>query len=84
MLLFAAALIAADPAPAVVLPHKPRPLASSPNCPRTTSYYAWRRDKPVKPQKLTELPPANAYAAVLRHNGRCEDPVVIRYNLGGR
>lgn len=83
MLLFTVALIAADPAPAVAVPSQPRPLARSANCPRTTSYYAWRRDKPVKPQKLTELPPANAYLAVYRMIAGCEVPVVVKYGVGG-
>jgi len=74
MLLFAAALIAASPAPA--------PQA---HCPRTTSQYAWQRGKALKPKKLNELPPANAYVAVLRidSNG-CEAPIVVKYGVGGR
>lgn len=63
---------------------KGAPPASSPNCPRATGYYAFDSSKPVKPQNLGELPPANAYAAVLRHDGRCEVPVVIKYGVGRR
>ena len=57
---------------------------SSSGCPWTTSYYAFNSSQPVKPRKLGELPPANAYAAVLRRDGRCEVPVVIKYGVGRR
>jgi hypothetical protein len=88
MRLLAAALIALIPtaAGAVAAPDGSRPkqlLFGSPNCPRTTHYYAWQRGKSVKPHKLTELPPANAYLAVLRVVGGCEEPVVVRYRIGG-
>jgi hypothetical protein len=53
-------------------------------CPRTTSYYAYRSSEPLKPRKPTELPPANAYAAVYRHIGRCEAPIVVKYGVGNR
>jgi hypothetical protein len=90
MRLLAAALIALIPASAgaVAAPGALRPVhglaQSPPNCPRTTGYYAWQRGEPVRPHKLTELPPANAYAAVFRHIGRCEVPVVVKYGVGGR
>ena len=54
------------------------------NCPRTTSYYAYRQGEPLKPRKLTELPPANAYSAVYRHVGHCEVPIVVKYGMGRR
>ena len=47
-------------------------------------YYAYREGEPLKPKKLTELPPANAYIAIVRNDGRCEVPVIVRYNMGGR
>ena len=47
-------------------------------------YYAYRDGKPLQPRKLTELPPANAYIAIVRNDGRCEIPVIVRYNMGGR
>lgn len=55
------------------------------NCPRPTNYYAYEDGKPLKPQKLTELPPANMYSAVFRVdvNG-CEKPIVVKYGLGRR
>ena len=63
-----------------------QPLQSSTPayCPRTTSYYAYRSSEPLKPRKLTELPPANAFAAVYRHIGRCEAPIVVKYGVGNR
>jgi hypothetical protein len=63
---------------------KGAPQPGSQDCPRTTSYYAYRDGKPLKPQKLNELPPANTYLAVFRHIGRCEAPIIVKYNVGGR
>ncbi|MEO8454007.1 MAG: hypothetical protein ABI454_02510 [Sphingomicrobium sp.] len=57
---------------------------STAECLRTTSYYAYRQGEPLKPRKLTELPPANAYSAVYRHIGRCEAPIVVKYGVGRR
>ena len=54
------------------------------DCPQTTSHHAFDPKQPLKPRKLAELPPANAYSAVLRHDGKCEVPVVIKYGVGGR
>jgi hypothetical protein len=88
MRLLAAALLASLPAAAgaVALQKAPvvkgGPFPSAADCPRTTSYHAFDASKPVNPRKLGELPPANAYAAVLRHDGRCEVPVVIKYGVG--
>jgi hypothetical protein len=77
MLLFAAAMIAAAPLGP--------PASSTANCPRTTSVYAWQRGKPVKPQKLTELPPAKGYMAVYRVVGGCEIPMTMtEYRQGSR
>ena len=53
------------------------------HCPQTTSIYAYRTDKPLTPRKLTDLPDANAYSAVLRRIGGCEVPIVVRYGVGG-
>jgi hypothetical protein len=71
----------ATPSPATA--KKALPPASA-DCPRTTSYYAYRDGEKLKPQKLGQLPPANAYAAVFRHIGRCEVPIVVKYGVGGR
>lgn len=83
-LLIPAASTAQAPSPAVHVPNSNSPLArKADNCPQTTSVYAWDRSKKVQPQKLNELPDANAYAAVLRHIGQCEVPVVVRYGISG-
>lgn len=76
------ALAGASPAVA----HDTRGLAatSQSECPRTTSMHAFDRSKPLKPQKLGELPPANAYKAVYRLVRGCEVPVVVKYGIGGR
>ena len=64
----------AQPAAAPVSPGQHQsPLAVS-DCPEADRYFAHRggkwQEKPVRPQKLTELPPAEAFAAVLRHDER--------------
>ena len=50
-----------------------KPALSPPDCPKATNHLAngsvWRSD-PAKPKKLTELPPAETYATVLRHDER--------------
>lgn len=55
------------------------------NCPKPTNYYAYKDGKPLKPQKLTELPPGNMYSAVFRVdvNG-CNNPIVVKYGVGRR
>jgi hypothetical protein len=71
-------VVAAGPASA---PNAPKPLAGSPNCPRTTNYLADRsglyRGNRLAPKKLTELPPATAYMAVFRRIGGCEAPLTM-------
>ena len=84
MLLLAALLSAAAPTPAVALSDAALPATSPSRCPRTTSHEAWHQGKPLKPRKLTELPPANAYSAVYRHIGGCEAPIVVKYGVGNR
>ena len=78
MLLLVAAVSAMSPA------SQPLQSATPTNCPRTTNYYAYRSREPLKPRKLNELPPANAYAAVYRHIGGCEAPIVVEYGVGKR
>jgi hypothetical protein len=82
MLLFSVALMGASAAAA---PVTAGPTARSKSCPRTTSYYAWTPDKRVQPRKLTELPPAVGYMAVVRHINGCEAPLtVVEYRQGPR
>jgi hypothetical protein len=59
-------------------------IGGAPNCPRATSMHAYDRSKPLKPQKLGDLPPANAYSAVYRLVRGCEVPLVVKYGVGGR
>jgi hypothetical protein len=85
MLLFAMVMAATVATPAVAAPDAAnKPFAGGSKCPRMTGYYAWQRGKKVKPHKLTELPPANAYYTVYRLVGGCEVPVVVRYGIGNR
>ena len=84
VLLVAIGALIPTAAAAVALPESPAPSKSDANCPRATNYYAWRGGKPLKPQKLTELPPGNAYSAVYRIIGGCEAPIVVRYGVGRR
>ena len=73
-----AALILSSPAVAA----DPQMLKSpAANCPRTTSYLADKsgmyQGKPLTPKKLTELPPATTYMAVLRVINGCEAPLTL-------
>ena len=81
-LLFPVAIMAAATASSV--PAKIPPLQEAgADCPGATSQFArkggvWTAD-PMKPKKLTELPPADAYAAVYRLDERgCMVPVKYR------
>jgi hypothetical protein len=55
--------------------------SSASHCPRTASYLTDTsgpyRGQPLRPRKLTELPPATAYMAVYRHIGLCEVPLTM-------
>jgi hypothetical protein len=90
LILAVAALLPATSAakPPVPQPAMPRALnAFGPmrsDCKQTTSHYAWDRSQPQKPRKLTELPDANAYAAVYRRVNGCEEPLVVSYGVSGR
>jgi hypothetical protein len=59
-------------------------------CAPTTAYVAEGRNgaytgEPLKPRKLTELPPGNMYAAVFHHDANgCEAPIVVKYDVGRR
>lgn len=62
-----------------------QPLTDQPkaDCPKTTAHPA-RRGVPLKPQKLNQLPPANAYAAVVRKVDGCEVPLILTRQPGSR
>ena len=78
LLLAMAALAAAPPSSA------PQPPPKSPNCPRTTSYVARWHGTALRPERLTELPDANAYLTVYRRIDGCEVPIVVKYGVSGR
>ena len=73
-----AALILASPAVAAG-PMQSKSQAA--NCPQTSSYLADQsgmyRGKPLTPKKLTELPQAQGYMAVLRRINGCEAPLTM-------
>jgi hypothetical protein len=75
-------LFLAGATPAVA--HDQARIGDAPPCPRATSMHAYDRSKPPKPQRLGDLPPANAYSAVYRLIRGCEVPVVVKYGVGGR
>lgn len=54
-------------------PASPCPLTSD-HPAATTSVSPYR---PLRPQKLTELPPGTAFMAVYRHIGNCEAPLTM-------
>ena len=66
-----------------------KPALTSNNCPSVTSHMAnksgnWRSE-PLKPRKLGELPPADAFAAVYQLDERgCMVPVKYREVRGRR
>jgi hypothetical protein len=84
----------AIPASAASLPARDMPTyhrterGSQGLCPKTAAQLAADRVKrggSAKLHKLTELPPANAYIAVFRHDSNgCEAPIVVRYGVGGQ
>jgi hypothetical protein len=58
--------------------------ATATDCPPMSRFDASRNGGKLVPQKLNELPAADMYRAVLRSDGRCQVPVIVRYNVGGR
>ena len=75
MLLLAAAVLSAAPIPAVTT--QAANTAPAIKCPRTLPYLTYWNGEPLKPRKLTELPPATAYMAVVRHIGTCDAPLTM-------
>jgi hypothetical protein len=73
---FATNAIAAPP----IASRSPKPA----DCPATSRYEAAQRNGAAKFSRLGDLPAAEAYKAVLRHDGRCEAPIIVRYDIGGR
>ena len=76
-------LSAAEPRPAGAMPLLAPGGLRALTCPATTSRPALNKSRPATAQKLSELPPANAYLSVYRKIDGCEVPVVARYGIGG-
>lgn len=61
---------------------RPGAFKGESKCPNATSHFARKgsvyRGDPAKPKKLTELPDAEAYAAVYRLENGCAVPVLYR------
>ena len=74
-------ICAMAPASAAVTVPKSMPPKSA-DCAATSRYEAARDDGRALFSRLGDLPAAEAYKAVLRHNGRCETPIIFRYNIG--
>jgi hypothetical protein len=55
---------------------------ASANCPPISRYEASRRGGRLAPRHLDELPGADLYAAVYRHVGGCNVPIIVRFNIG--
>lgn len=65
---------------AAAMPAAAKPALTNPDCPEVKSHLAKEGDpKRAKPRKLSELPPAETYAAVYRRDERgCMIPVKYR------
>ena len=87
LVLACAFLLSAAPTAAAAAPRPTFPKAPShaikpfpAQCPSLTGQPAARPGESLKPRKLTELPPANAYHAVLRRGpDGCPDPLLVGY-----
>lgn len=80
-----AVVVAASAQPAVApsSPMEPPTRIEGSDCPEADRYFAQRggrwHGKPLRPHKLTELPPADTYAAMLRTDERgCMVPIKYR------
>ena len=70
--------------------HAPDTSVGARACRRSNSYLAgdsglFYRERPLAPKKLTELPPATAYMAVMRNIGGCDAPLtMVEYRNAAR
>lgn len=73
-------------AAAAAAPVGTNPVASAGDtCPQATGHRALDPGEPLKPRKLTELPPGKMYVAVYRRDSKgCEAPIVVKYDVGRR
>jgi hypothetical protein len=83
VLALSAPAASAGPSPAGNMPaFKPGPSHAD-GCPPTSRYHAAKDGRRgLSPQRLGDLPMADGYAAVYRHIGRCEAPIIVRYGIG--
>ena len=85
MLLLAAAFAAASQPQVFIFPQAVQPPVSTAKCKAQALVAGDSRFDGKRPlvRKLTELPPANMYLAVLRRdeNG-CGAPIIVKYNIG--
>ncbi|MEI9926400.1 MAG: hypothetical protein WDN44_00065 [Sphingomonas sp.] len=56
---------------------------AAPICRNAKMVLTGRDDAPVRVRRLGEEPTANLYLGVLRYEGKCEKPVMIRQDIGG-
>ena len=82
LVILASALVLSAGAPAGPPIGKAGYLEPARNCPPISRFHAIRQGKSVKPQKLTELPPADHYKAAYRTVGGCETPIIARFDPG--
>ncbi len=76
-----ALLLVLLPTAAVAGTHLERP-GIRPNCPATGPQMVEAKGH-AGFQRLDKLPPANEQLTVLRTEGGCEKPVIVRYGIGG-
>jgi len=86
MLLLAAVALAVTPHPILEIA-LPKTSNRSAVCPRISADVAGvegRYDgEPLAPHKLTELPAAKMYIAVVRQDEKgCLSPIIVKYNIG--
>lgn len=82
VLIFALAAMASAGAPAAPPMVDSKFNPPSKDCPPVSRYHAMKQGKGVKMQKLTELPPADHYKAVIRRVGACEAPIIAGFKPG--
>ena len=83
IMLLSASSVQAEPA----TPQGMRQLGIEKNaagCPPLSRFHASQNASRIAPRQLTESPAADAYRAVLRSDGRCQVPVIVKYHVGGR
>ena len=78
LVIFSVAGLASSSAAATPITPTPKPA----ECPATSRFEASQRGGAGLFSRLGDLPAADAYKAVYGHDGRCEVPIIVRYNIG--